>query len=532
MNESVNEPVNEPVTGNLASLIDAHPAESVALISAGRTVTYGELRDAVSRVRGGLLAHGIGSGDRVALVLCNGRPFVEVYLAAVGLGAVVVPLNPFSPALELQRQAARVAPVAVVVDAVGMTNWKDVDAPSVRLTVTTASASTPAEQPGPGTVALADLRRAEPVGVAESAPIGGDDLAVLMFTSGTVGAPIPACLSHANLLANIEQSHSLPGALRAGDVVFGVIPLSHIFGLNVVLGAALSAGSTVLLVQRFDPYTAIESIVERGVTVLVGAPPMWLAFDQSAELAGEGTNPFATVRLAVTGAARMPEAATRSLAERFGIQLCEGYGLTEASPVVTSSIGQPWRPGSVGRPLPGVEVRLVEHDEHGHPLGDVEPGDTGEVWVRGANVFSGYLDEPEATARALTEDGWLRTGDIAMFGEDGSMYLVDRAKDLIIVSGFNVFPAEVEDAIAEHPEVAEVGVIGVPHPHSGEAVKAFVVLRRDAALDESGIVAWCEARLARYKCPNKVIFVDELPRTLGGKVLRRSLERSEAAGRE
>ena len=214
----------------------------------------------------------------------------------------------------------------------------------------------------------------------------------------------------------------------------------------------------------------------------------------------------------------MPEEANRRLTERFGLVLREGYGLTEASPVVTSSAGITPKVGSVGKVLDGVQVRLV--DENGE---DALAGDSGEIWVKGPNVFHGYLDEPEATARVLTEDGWLRTGDIAVVDDDGYLYLVDRTKDLVIVSGFNVYPAEVEEVLMEHPAVDEVGVVGVPHPHTGEAVKAFVVLKPGATAHEDTLVSWCLDNLARYKCPAKILFVDELPRNISGKLLRKDL---------
>jgi long-chain acyl-CoA synthetase len=242
---------------------------------------------------------------------------------------------------------------------------------------------------------------------------------------------------------------------------------------------------------------------------------MWVAFSVFDEAPADS---FVGVRLALTGAAKMPEAATRRLEERFGLHVLEGYGLTEAAPIVTSTAGLPMKVGSVGKVLEGIEVRLV--DEEGE---DALRGDPGEVWVRGANVFKGYLDDPEATARVLTADGWLRTGDIAVSDDDGYLYLVDRAKDLVIVSGFNVYPAEVEDVLGEHPDVAEVGVVGVPHPHTGEAVKAYVVLRPGATAHEETLVTWCLDNLARYKCPSKVLFVDELPRNMSGKLVRRSL---------
>jgi long-chain acyl-CoA synthetase len=270
-----------------------------------------------------------------------------------------------------------------------------------------------------------------------------------------------------------------------------------------------------VLLMRFDPATALDTIRERQVTVVPGAPPVWVAWSQFDEAAPSS---FAGVRLALTGAARMPEPAMATLRKRFSLELREGYGLTEASPVVTSSTGTEFKPGSIGRVLDGVHVRLVDEDGD-----DVLLGDAGEIWVQGPNVFKGYWNDPVATARAITPEGWLRTGDIAVADEDGYLYIVDRAKDLIIVSGFNVYPAEVEEVIAEHPGVVEVAVVGVPHPHTGEAVKAYVVLEEGCEADEEQVVAWCRDHLARYKCPNKVLFVSELPKGLGGKILRRIL---------
>jgi long-chain acyl-CoA synthetase len=498
---------------NLASIINDHPADKTALISGGRETTYGVLRDQTARVRGGLAALGIGAGDRVAIVCSNGRFFVDAYLATIGLGAVAVPLNPTSPAAELEREIATVAAVAAIIDSSAAGAWANVDMatmPSLRHVI--AAEAAPTTTGGDSPIPFDTLLQAEPHDVVE---VDTDALAALIFTSGTAGSPRAAMLTHGNLRSNIEQGLSAAAKVTADDVVFGVLPMFHIFGLNVVLGLSLRAGATVVLVQRFDPSTALDTIRERKVTVIPGAPPLWLAF---AHFTDAPDDSFATVRLALTGAAKMPEEAIRQLKERFGLDLSEGYGLTEASPIVTSSAGLPIRPGSVGKVLDGVQVRLV--DEEGD---DALAGDSGEIWVKGPNVFAGYLDEPEATARALTADGWLRTGDIAVTDDDGYLYLVDRAKDLIIVSGFNVYPAEVEGVLAEHPAVVEVGVVGVPHPHSGEAVKAFVVLQPGATCDEETLIRWCLDHVARYKCPSKILFVDELPRNVSGKLLRRSL---------
>ena len=495
---------------NLARIIDSHPDDRVAIISRGRPTTYGMLRDQVAHLRGGLARLGVQPGDRIALLCSNGRYFVDMYLAALGLGAVTVPLNPASPAPEIERELHTVGATVVVVEPLAAAAWSQVDRTLVPTVVHVVATEA-------NTVESADAVFDEllTAGSVPTVDVEPDHLATLIFTSGTAGSPRAAMLSHGNLLSNIEQAAFDVEGVRAGDVVYGVLPMFHIFGLNVVLGQALYRGATVVLVQRFDPSTALDTIRERTVTVIPGAPPLWLAFSHFDDAPADS---FASVRLALTGAAKMPEEAMRRLQSKFGITLLEGYGLTEAAPIVTSSAGMPQRVGSVGKVLDGIEVRLV--DEHGD---DALRGDAGEIWVKGPNVFAGYLHEPEATEKVLTADGWLRTGDIAVTDDDGYLYLVDRVKDLIIVSGFNVYPAEVEEVLAEHPAVKEVGVVGVPHPHTGEAVKAFVVLEPGATAHEDTLVSWCLDHLARYKCPSKILFVDELPRNVSGKLLRRSL---------
>ena len=497
--------MNERV--NLARVIEGHDGDGTALISRNQTISYDELHEQVARMRGGLAGLGVVDGDRVALICGNGHPFVVGYFAALGLGAVVIPLNPTSPAPELQRELAAVEPVVAIIDRSAAASWRDVDAgqlPALRSVISVDGDA--ADE------SFEALLEAEPVAVSDVDP---DHLAVLMFTSGTAGAPRAAMLTHGNLLSNLEQARSTTNRVSADDVVYGVIPLYHIFGLNVVLALTLSVGASLVLVQRFDPATALESIRSRKVTVVPGSPAVWVAFSHFDEAPSDA---LASVRLALSGAAKLPVSVAERVLERFGVAIAEGYGLTEASPIVTSSAGLPPVFGSVGRVLNGVEVRLV--DEEG---GEALVGDAGEIWVKGPNVFAGYLDDPEATERVLTPDGWLRTGDIAVCDDDGRLYLVDRAKDLIIVSGFNVFPAEVEDVLGAHPDVVEVGVVGVPHPHTGEAVRAFIVLSPGASVDEDTLIDYARDQLARYKAPSKVLFVDELPRNANGKLVRRDL---------
>ncbi|MBV9936492.1 MAG: AMP-binding protein [Actinobacteria bacterium] len=471
---------------NLATIVDGHPDDAVAIVEGETKTTYAELRARVAQLRGGLVRQEVQSGDRVALVLPNGLDFAAVYLAVLGVGAIAVPLNPTSPAPELAEEVGAIGARLSVADGAAIEN------------AVTPSSLTGGDE-------------------AEAVDRGDDDLAVLIFTAGTGGSPKAAMLTHGNLRANLEQIQRHPGReVGASDVTLGVLPLFHIFGLNVVLGLSLYTGASVVMLDRFDPAGSLAAIAANGVTVVAGAPPMYAAW---ARLANANPSALSGVRLALTGAAPLSEETRIAFETRFGVTLRQGYGLTEASPVVTSSVfdGAP-RPHSIGVPLPGVDVRLV--DDEGE---DALVGDSGEIWVHGPNVFKGYWENDEATARALTPDGWLRTGDVAVADDDGFLTIVDRAKDLIIVSGFNVFPAEVEDTLLDHPDIAEAAVVGVAHPHTGEAVKAFVVPDAGSSITESDVQAFCAGRLARYKCPTTVTFVDALPHGLAGKLLRRAL---------
>ena len=494
---------------NLATIIDSHPAERVALVSHGRETTYGDLRGSTAALRAELSALGVGKGHVVALLCSNTPYFVISYLAAVGVGAVVAPLNPTSPAPEIEREIGTLKPSIVVLEPSAMAAWSAVGA-NAKVSVRAVMATEGHGIDGAHTLdeVFTSGGSAPVVELEPAAP------AAYLFTSGTAGSPKVAVLSHGNLLSNIEQSLESEH-ISADDVVLGVLPAYHIFGLNVMLCATLAGGARVVLVQRFDPVSALETIETRGITVVMGAPTMWMAFSQ---ITDDHPGAFRTVRLALSGAAKLPESTAHALVEKFGVEVSEGYGLTEASPAVTNAIDLPFMPGSIGRPLKGVEVRVV--DENGE---DVLVGDPGEIWVRGPNVFHGYLNDPEATARVLTADGWLRTGDIAVIDEHGNLFMVDRIKDLIIVSGFNVYPGEVEDVIRTHPAVADAAVVGTPHPHTGEAVRAYVVLRDGTHLDEDALVDHCRRNLARYKSPSKVLFVPELPRNISGKLQRYSL---------
>jgi long-chain acyl-CoA synthetase len=492
---------------NLAGIIEAHPAAARALIDTeGGVLSYEALRTQVAGLRGALAEAGASPGDRVVLLAGNDVTFVVGLFAILGLGAVAVPLNPMSPAAELEREIGAVRPVAAIVG----DGAKLPASASADLTVFAASPNTRNHERR-----LASALTHAPAPAVERT---NDQLAVLIFTSGTAGLPKAAQLTHGNILANIAQMQAHPGrTVTAADVAFGVLPLFHVFGLTVSLCLTLAAGGSIVIVPRFDPVEAIELCETHAVTLMAGAPTMFAGLAHAPAI--DRSNPLATVRLAASGAAPLPTEVAEAFRTRFGIPLYQGYGLTEASPVVTSSVldGDP-KPGSVGVPLPGVELRLVD------PSGDEAlEDDAGELWVRGANVFAGYWEDADATARAITPDGWLRTGDLAVIGDDGQLQLVDRAKDLIIVHGFNVVPAEVEAVLLEHPEIADAAVVGVPSERTGEAVRAVVVPADGATLTLDGIATFCADRLARYKCPTELSVVDEIPRGQAGKLLRRSV---------
>jgi long-chain acyl-CoA synthetase len=495
---------------NLASVIDPHPDEAPALISRGKVTTYGELRRQVAELRHGLQGLEVRPGDRVAILAANNWFFAVGYLAILGVGAVPVPLNPGSPAAELTHQLHEVGARVAFVGPSSRLAAEGLDRRALGVEHLVAAE----------TVGLEGATTVESLFTGEQAPIverEGRDLATLLFTAGTAGAPKAAMLTHANQLAGLDQIRRHPSrVLQASDVSFGVLPLHHVFGLQVVLLLSLAAGASLVLVERFDPTTALETVANHGVTVVAGAPPMYAAW---AGLPSVPEGCFASVRLAVSGAAALGTDTALAFQSRFGVAVNEGYGLTETSATVTSSVVDGTaKPGSIGLPLPGVEVRLVDSDGE-----DALAGDDGEIWVRGPNVFAGYWGDEEATKAALTPDGWLRTGDVAVVDDDGWLYIVDRAKDVIIVSGFNVFPAEVEEVLAAHRGVAEVAVVGVAHPHTGEAVKAYVVPAAGHHLEEDELIDHCASRLARYKCPSKIMFVEELPHGPTGKLLRRTL---------
>ena len=474
-----------------------------ALLVAGapdQAVTFAELDRHARRIAAGLAEMGIAKGDRVAIMMPNVPHFAAAQYGILSAGAVVVPINTMLTPHEVGRILQDSGAKAIFV----ASPCEDVAVEGAR------------EAGGVKIIGLSDWDAWEQLDrEAPDVQLTDDDLAVLSYTSGTTGEPKGAMLTHGNLFANLEQQMQVPETVSEDDVLFLTLPLFHIYGLNVALGLLILNGASGLLLEKFEPVSSLGYIQEHGVTVLFGAPPMYRAWLSTP---GPEQYDLSSVRLAISGAAALPGKVLQDFQSVFGVPIYEGYGLTETSPTLTSTrMAKTPRPDSVGLPLPGVEIRLI--DESGN---DVELGDTGEVVARGANVFQGYWERPEQTEAAFI-DGWFRTGDVGVRDEEGNLFLVDRRRDLIIVSGFNVFPSEVENALLKNPKISEAAVIGVPHGYTGEAVKAFIVLKDGEVTTEEEVIAEAQAWLARFKCPSDIEFVENLPHLPTGKVLRRAL---------
>ncbi|MGD9958452.1 class I adenylate-forming enzyme family protein [Nocardioides sp.] len=491
-----------------------HPDKRALVEGGGRTRTWGELDDDVHRFTAGLGAAGLVAGYRVMIVLGNRIEFVVAYLGILRSQTVAVPVNPRSSVDELNRMLADSGARMVIAD------------PDTVLAVRAAVAQLPEEGLRPRVVVVgATLQPGERSwdhlvashGAAIPEVRDSESLAALLYTSGTSGRPRAAMLSHRALLANVEQVAAIePPMIGPQDIVLGVLPLFHVYGLNAMLGVVLRQGACLVLLERFDPQSALDLIAAEQCTVVPVAPPVfahWLPIEDLGSRLG-------SVRLMLCGSAPLsPEVADRFTAAT-SIPVHQGYGLTEAAPVVTSTLcSDQVQSGSVGAALPGVSIRLVDDDGRAP-----EGGDPGEILIAGDNLFSGYW--PDGTEGPDAE-GWWATGDVGFLDPSGDLFLVDRIKELVIVSGFNVYPSEVEDVIREVDGVDGAAVIGVADELTGEAVVAYVT----GADPDDHLVdlvrAHCAVRLARFKQPSRVELVEELPLTGTGKVQKGRLRAAE-----
>ena len=525
---------------DLADLVlhasEVAPDRLAVVESGGRGRTWLELEGEVGSFATGLSGLGILAGARVMLVIGNRLEFVTSYLGVLRAQVVAVPVNPSSTADELARMIADSGTRLVVADPLSLSAVRAACA-QVAASLDGARSDLEADlvsrahrprivvidvDPAEGEVAYADVLATE----ARALPPLPDPekLAALLYTSGTSGRPRAAMLTHRALLANLEQVGQVePAMMHGDDVVLGVLPLFHVYGLNAVLGGVLRHRAKLLLVEKWDPFAVLDLIEDEAVSVLPIAPPVfahWRGIEDLADRLGP-------VRLVLSGSAPLPPEVIEEFTMLTAIPVHQGYGLTEASPVVTSTLcSERLQNGSVGAALPGIELRLV--DETGTAVTGEDPG---EIQVKGANLFSGYWPDGSGGPSA---EGWWSTGDVGFLDATGDLFLVDRIKELVIVSGFNVYPFEVEQVLREVPGVRDAAVIGVADDVTGEAVVAYVVAGADAGAGLADAVRdHAAARLARFKQPTRIEVVEELPLTVTGKVQKgrlRGLERRRQLG--
>ncbi|MDQ2895472.1 MAG: long-chain fatty acid--CoA ligase [Actinomycetota bacterium] len=471
-------------------------------------LSYEMLAGASAHITGLLAEHGFERGDRVGIMLPNVPHFPVVYYGVLRAGGIVVPMNVLLKKREvtfyLQDSGAKL-----------LFAWHGF----------AEDAQAGAQAAGAECILVEPERFQDMVGAANPdtsvAEAADDDTAVILYTSGTTGQPKGAELTHANLVRNAEASRGLFG-LGTDAVVLGALPLFHSFGQTCGMNATLGGGGTLSLILRFDPGKALEIIARDKVNVFQGVPTMYGAMLHHP---GHEDADTSSLTVCVSGGSAMPVELMRGFEEAFGCKVLEGYGLSESSPV--ASFNHPDRerkPGSIGTPIDGVEMKVVDDDD-----GDVAQGEVGEIVIRGHNVMKGYWERDEATAETV-RDGWLHTGDMGQIDQDGYFFIVDRKKDLIIRGGYNVYPREIEEILYEHPAVREAAVVGVPHDEYGEEIGAAVALKAGESVSESELREFVKEQVAAYKYPRQVWFVDDLPKGPTGKILKREITPPDVEG--
>jgi long-chain acyl-CoA synthetase len=513
-------------------------------ITVGGGLTYQQLGDQVNRCAAALASLGVRRGDRVALMLPNLPQFIITFYGALKLGAVVVNTNPTYTAREMQQQFADSGAETVVLLSPTVARLREVQAhtPIKRVLITDIDdyVSPPfgplvrrtlrrqgllvdvPERPGEGVHRFRALLEAHP-GAPPPAPVQPEDVALLQYTGGTTGVPKGAMLSHANLIVNALQMRVWMPSLEEGKERFmAALPFFHVYGMTTTMGLGIYLGAELILLPSPRPIDGVmKAIDRRKATIFPGVPTMYVGIINHPELSRYDLR---SVKACVCGAASLPLEVQERFGQLTGGRLVEGYGLTEASPVThCNPVYGERRAGSIGLPLPDVEARIVDADT----LAEQPVGESGELWVRGPQVMRGYWNKPDETAVTLTQDGWLRTGDIARMDEDGYFYIIDRLKDIIIASGLKIVPREVEEVLYEHPKVQEAVVAGVPDPYRGETVKAYIVLKAGETATAEEIQAFCAGKLATFKLPRQIEFRSELPKSIIGKLLRRALVEEE-----
>lgn len=518
---------------NLSSLLEgsaaAHPDRTAVVLGDNR-LTYAQVDAAANQVANLLVARGIEPGDKVALSCPNLPYFPIVYYGILKAGATVVPLNVLlkgrEVAYHLDDSDARAyfcfqGTPDLPIGAEGHAGFEQTDS-CEHFFVITADPS--AESPIEGTTTLGQALADQPIAF-ESREVDDDDTAVILYTSGTTGQPKGAELMHRNMISNALASDQLFGAdADTPDTLLCVLPLFHSFGQTVIMNAGFAFGGTVVLLPRFEAGPALALMDSEDVTFFAGVPTMYWGLLGALDDSGVDVKKVAdTLRVAAAGGSALPVEVHKEFERRFGVTILEGYGLSETSPVASFSVwGEPARVGSIGKPIPGVEMKLINPEPGVRE--DLDDGDdvVGEIAIKGPNIMKGYYGRPDATAEAIV-DGWFRSGDLGRKDADGWYYIVDRSKDMIIRGGYNVYPREIEEVLLTHPDVSLAAVIGVPHESHGEEIKAVVIRTDGATVTEDELVAWGKEQMAGYKYPRVVEFVDALPMTATGKILKREL---------
>ena len=520
--------------------VESHP-EVVCTNFLGRTLTYAQIGGRINEAAAALQSLGVNKGTRVGLFLPNSPTYIVYYFATLKAGGIVVNFNPLYAIEELAFQVQD-SGVELMVTLDLKTLFEKVEPLIERGVLQRALiASFPALLPGTKAALFKlfksrDLARplASPVSdrllreadvLQEGSmpqPVDIDperDLAVLQYTGGTTGTPKGAMLTHYNVYANAEQvARWAPHLVRGKESFLGVLPFFHVFAMTVVMNFAIRTASSMIILPRFELAALMQLINTTKPTVMPAVPTLFNAIMNFPQVKNHNLR---SLKFCISGGAPLPLAVKRGFEDVTGCVVVEGYGLTEASPVVTcNATAGPMREGSIGMPLPQTEVSLRDLDEPARP---VRQGEKGEVCVRGPQVMVGYWQRPEETKAVFTPDGFLRTGDVARMDRDGLFTIEDRIKDLIICSGYNVYPRQIEEAIYTHPAVAEVTVIGIGDAYRGEAPKAFIKLKDGEAASAEDILAHLETRLSKIELPTEIEFRDELPKTMIGKLSKKEL---------
>lgn len=496
-------------------------ANHVAMSFYGHQTTYAELARGVQTFASALQAAGLEKGDRIAIMLPNCPQYVVAFHGTLHAGAIVTQVNPMSVERELAHILVDSGAKAIVILDALLPRLRAVQQETDIEQVVVVSL-----QPSDATFEAAEtfdafLKSGASRSVDTVVIDPANDVAVLQYTGGTTGRSKGAMLTHRNLIANVRQCYEFfQDSYHLGrDKCLTVLPLFHVFGMTVCMNETFYTGGMLILLPKFDVQEVAETIKREQPTVFPGVPTMYVALTHLPNIESYGLN---SIRVCNSGGSPMPVELMREFERKTGSKVLEGYGLSEASPIThCNPTFAERKPGSIGLPYPSTEYKLVDLDTG---TTEVPVGEIGELAIRGPQVMKGYWHMPEETARTL-RDGWLYTGDIARLDETGYVSIVDRKKDLIIASGYNIYPREIEEVLYEHPAVQEAIIIGVPDDYRGETVKAYVVLKPGIEASVEELAAYCKANMAPYKVPKLFEFRHQLPKSSVGKLLRRELQK-------